>query len=196
MGKFGHRIDYQREQRDEDWCPADWQGEGKAGRGCIVAESLGAEPDSLNLNTKGNALGLLLRWEDARAVYEASVKAADKEFASIPRSNEALALFELGQLAESEKRTKVLMRKDPVFVDAKALLATLRYEQGDRAGAATVIGDLCRGDNGDVWCEQYSNVDIVIGRWTPKAVDAYRRLLAEPSIQRELKNTQQTFPTR
>ena len=45
-----------------------------------TAESLGSSPDALNLNAKGNALGLLLQWSDARAAYEASGDAADRSF--------------------------------------------------------------------------------------------------------------------
>ena len=104
-----------------------------------TAESLGSSPDALNLNAKGNALGLLLQWSDARAAYEASGDAADRSFASIPRSNEALALFELGSLPEAEKVARKLIRRDPNFKDGFALLAALRYAQGDTGGAAALV---------------------------------------------------------
>ena len=151
-----------------------------------TAESLGSSPDALNLNAKGNALGLLLQWSDARAAYEASGDAADRSFASIPRSNEALALFELGSLPEAEKVARKLIRRDPNFKDGFALLAALRYAQGDTGGAAALVNDLCAGASG--LCARYADVNIVLGRWSPKAVETYRKLLTEPSIQLELRN--------
>lgn len=107
------------------------------------AEALGGTPDALSLNTKGNALGLLLRWDEARATYAASASASPRDFESIPRSNEALVLFELGELGPAEKRAQTLLRRDPGFRDGQALLATLRYAQGDVGGAANAISDLC-----------------------------------------------------
>lgn len=152
------------------------------------AESLTSTPDALNLNTKGNALGLLQRWEDARATYSEATEAAPRDFESIPRSNEALVLFELGSLTEAERVARTLVRRDPGFRDGQALLATLRYEQGDKGGAASLIGELCSGANGSMWCSRYSTADVVLGRWTPRAVAAYRRLIEEPSVRLELKN--------
>ena len=125
-----------------------------------TAESLGSSPDALNLNAKGNALGLLLQWSDARAAYEASGDAADRSFASIPRSNEALALFELGSLPEAEKVARKLIRRDPNFKDGFALLAALRYAQGDTGGAAALVNDLCAGASG--LCARYADVNIVL----------------------------------
>ena len=147
-----------------------------------------ASPDALTLNSRGNALGLLLRWEDAAAAYALAASASRRDFESIPRSNEALALFELGELASAEKRARSLIRRDPNFKDGAALLAALRLEQGDPGGAASAVALLCSGPEGSAWCQRYSTVDVVMGRWSPRAVAAYRRLLKEPSVQLELKN--------
>lgn len=154
------------------------------------AKAVASSADPLLLNAQGNALGLSLRWEEARAAYSEATAASPRDFESIPRSNEALALFELGSLAEAEKTTRTLLRRDPGFRDGRALLAALRFEQSDRAGAATAVGELCDGAGGSMWCRRYSTVDVVLGRWTPKAVDAYRRLLAEPSIALEFRNAE------
>jgi len=54
-----------------------------------TAESLGSAPDALNLNAKGNAFGLLLKWSEAAGAYRESAAAAPRDFESIPRSNEA-----------------------------------------------------------------------------------------------------------
>ena len=152
------------------------------------AEALQQTPDALNLNTRGNALALLLRWEEARAAYSAAATASRRDFESIPRSNEALVLFELGDLQEAERVTKVLVRRDPQFRDGYALLAALRFELGSAGDAAVAINDLCAGLDGEVWCERYSTEEVILGRWTPKAVAAYKRMLREPSIQLELRN--------
>ena len=126
--------------------------------------------------------------QEARQAYSASATASRRDFESIPRSNEALALFELGDLKEAERTTRTLLRRDPQFKDGYALLAALRFEQDSKSDAATLISDLCSGLDGEQWCSRYSNIDVVVGRWTPSAVAAYRRLLAEPSIQLELRN--------
>ena len=152
------------------------------------AEALGGSGDALMLNSRGNALGLLLRWEDARAAYAASAAAAPKDFVSIPRSNEALALLQLGQLEQAEAVARRLVRRDPNFRDGSALLATLRSMQGDKAGAADAFSVVCDGRDGAAWCDRYSTEQVVLGRWTPKAVEAYRDLLGAPSIQLIIKN--------
>jgi tetratricopeptide (TPR) repeat protein len=151
--------------------------------------------DALTLNSRGNALGLLLRWEEAATAYAAASAASRRDFESIPRSNEALALFELGSLGEAERRVRTLIRRDPNFRDGTALLAALRLEQNDVGGAASAVNMLCSGADGPEWCRRYSNVEIVLGRWSPRAVAAYRRLLKEPSVQLELRNAQ-SFPGR
>lgn len=153
------------------------------------SESVGSQPDALNLNAKGNAFGLLLRWDDACAAYEASAAAAPKDFVSIPLGNEALALFELQKLPEVEGVTLRLLQTDPNFVDARAVRAILRYDQGDIGGAAVEIAKLCtKSEVGENFCNIYSSIDAVLGRWSPRAVATYRKLLTEPSIQRELRN--------
>ena len=126
-----------------------------------AAERIDGEtsPDPLTLNSRGNALGLLLRWDEAATAYAASAAASRRDFVSIPRSNEALALFQLGELAEAERRVRTLMRRDPNFRDATALLAALRIEQGDVGGAASAVSMLCSGADGGQWCKRYSTVD-------------------------------------
>lgn len=49
------------------------------------AEALGSR-DALLLNDRGNALGLLQRWEEARAAYGASADASPRDFEAIPRT--------------------------------------------------------------------------------------------------------------
>ena len=41
-----------------------------------------------------------------------------------------------------------------------------------------------------MWCTRYNSKDAVLGRWTPKAVAVFSKMLEEPSVQLELKNAQ------
>jgi len=152
-----------------------------------TAERLG-QADALLLNARGNAFGLLQQWTDAVDAYGAAVVLSARDFESIPASNQALALLELEETERAERVVRRIMRRDPGFVDALALLATIRWIQGDRGGTANAIATLCSGSNGGMWCERYSIDQVVLGRWTPLAVKAYRELLREPSIQLELRN--------
>ena len=147
------------------------------------AEALGSR-DALLLNDRGNALGLLQRWEEARAAYGASADASPRDFEAIPRSNEALVSFELGEEARAEREVRTLLRRDPAFKDGEALLAALQWSQGSKEYSQTVA-QLC---NEPGWCARYSTVDVVMGRWTPRAVEAWRGLLQEKAVQRELKD--------
>ena len=151
------------------------------------AEALGAA-DGILLNSRGNALGLLQRWGEARAAYAAATTLSPRDFESIPRSNEALALMQLEEPAQAEALVRRIMRRDPNFVDAFALLAAVRWMQGDPGGTARAIAQLCGGGDGRMWCARYSTEQVVLGRWTPRAVEAYRELLKEKSVQLELKN--------
>ena len=58
---------------------------------------------------------------------------------------------------------RTLLRRDPNFVDGTALLATLRWSQGDVAGATTAYASLC---DTPIWCETYASDAAVLGRWT------------------------------
>ena len=107
-----------------------------------------------------------------------------RDFEAIPRSNEALVSFELGEEARAEREVRTLLRRDPAFKDGEALLAALQWSQGSKEYSQTVA-QLC---NEPGWCARYSTVDVVMGRWTPRAVEAWRGLLQEKAVQRELKD--------
>ena len=152
------------------------------------ATALGSS-DALLLNAQGNALGLLLRWGEAREAYASATALSARDFESIPRSNEALTLLQLEQPEQAEKLARNLLRRDPNFVDAQALLATIRWSQRDMGGAAAELSALCdRPTDGQQWCERYSTVDVVLGRWPPRAVATYRDLLMQPSVALIFKN--------
>lgn len=158
-----------------------------------AAEALG-DDDPISLNNRGNALSVLLRWEEAAQSYDRAVAAAAKAktSTSIAAANRAQVAIELGDLEDAERRTVVLLRKDPNFLDARALLAAVRYTRGDSNGAEESFAQLCRptisspnrfrpptpGIGGTDWCELYSKSEILQGRWTPSAIAAYDAFLA------------------
>ena len=82
------------------------------------------------------------------------------------------------------RAVRTLLRRDPAFKDGEALLAALQWSQGSKEYSQTVA-QLC---NEPGWCARYSTVDVVMGRWTPRAVEAWRGLLQEKAVQRELKD--------
>jgi len=154
------------------------------------AEAIEGAGDALSLNTRGNALALLLRWEEAQKEYARAADVARRDFESIPRSNLALVQFQLGALADAERTANKLVRRDPGFRDGFALLAALRLEQDDVAGAVRAFDGVCAGSDGGMWCNRYSTEEVVMGRWTPRAVDSYRKLLKLDAIKREIRNAQ------
>lgn len=136
--------------------------------------------NELLANARGNALALLQRWEEAHTAYAASVDLSPRDFESIPLSNCALTSFELRKDEQAEKEALRLTRRDPTFVDGFALLAVIRYDRGDVSGAVAAFDNVCKESQ---WCERYSTDSVVLGRWTPRAVAAFRKLLRDPAVQ-------------
>ena len=98
--------------------------------------------------------------------------------------------IELGDLKDAARRTENLLRRDPNFVDGRALLAAIRYKLGDANGAEESYAQLCvpgvksqrgavftDGIGGSDWCELYASTDVVKGRWTPATIEAYEAFL-------------------
>jgi tetratricopeptide (TPR) repeat protein len=151
--------------------------------------------DTLTLNNLGNAQAVLLRWSDAADSYQRSLDAAlaskrDRGLASIPASNRAQVAVELGDLKDAARRTENLLRRDPNFVDGRALLAAVRYKLGDANDAEAAYAQLCvpgvksqsgviltDGIGGSDYCELYATSDVVKGRWTPTTIEAYEAFL-------------------
>lgn len=152
------------------------------------------DASSISLNNLGNAQAAMLRWDRAADAYDRATAAAIKSQASvsIAVANRAQVAMELDDLADAEKRVATLLRKDPNFLDGRALMAAIKYARGDAAGAEASFASLCRptvsapnqfnapikGLGGTDWCELYSSRDIVLGRWTPKATAAYDAFLS------------------
>jgi len=162
------------------------------------ASALG-DRDALSLNNLGNALGVLLRWPEAADAYDRAAAAAfdakTAATASLARQNRAQVALELGDWADAESRVVALVRRDPNFLDGRALLAAIKFRRGDKDGAEEAFAAICRpavsspnrftpptrGLGGTDWCEAYASRDIVTGRWTPTATEAYDAFLASRS---------------
>ena len=155
------------------------------------AEALG-ESDSISLNNRGNVYLVFQNWNKAAECYDRAMRAGQKEktSVSIPSENRALVAMELGDLIDAQKRIETLLRRDPNFLDGKALLAAVKFKNGDTNGAEQSFAQLCRpavsspnqfqntpGIGGTDFCELYSNPNFVLDRWTPTAVQAFSDFL-------------------
>lgn len=165
------------------------------------------ERDPVLLDQRGIALSLLRRWPEAIEAYQDSARLSPGTFASIPRQSIALTLFELGEDEAAARQAENLLRKDPECIDARALLAAIRWERGDEGGAETAWTEICEGvtpaaatnllgqvvqdaglslgiskyiprNGGYTFCKMYSSMDAVSLRWPPRAQAVYRRFLS------------------
>ena len=112
-----------------------------------------------------NAETGLGQWEQALKdyTYAASLRG---DFVA-PQLGRALGLYELGEEKEASEYFKALTIKYPLFADAQAALAVIRFHDGDIDNAL---------DSWEIALEQdsrYADIDWVktIRRWPPKLVD-------------------------
>ena len=95
---------------------------------------LSKESDNFSaLYNYANVEGSLSNWEGARDLFSKAAK-YNTGFA-MARSSKALAEYQLGNIDESEKELKKLIRRYPTFVDARAALTALYWSKG-RIGEA------------------------------------------------------------
>jgi len=112
-----------------------------------------------------------------------------------------------GEDEAAARQAENLLRKDPECIDARALLAAIRWERGDEGGAETAWTEICEGvkpaaatnllgqvvsdaglslgiskyiprNGGYTFCKMYSSMDAVSLRWPPRAQAVYRRFLS------------------
>ena len=81
----------------------------------------------------GNVMGSMDNWIEAKRFF--SQAASEDNAIAMARSSEALAIYQLGDLEEAEKKMRVLIRKYPLFADARAALSALLWRKGS-AGEA------------------------------------------------------------
>ena len=86
------------------------------------------EPRASALYNLGNVQGSLGDWQEARRCFEAA-SVARPGFA-MARSSAALAAFQLGDKAGAERELRNLIRRYPLFADARAALTALLWQKG------------------------------------------------------------------
>ncbi len=129
--------------------------------------------DASALYNLGNVAGSLGEWPAARDCF-AEAALARPGFA-MARSSAALAAFQQGDLEEAERELRNLIRRYPLFADARAGLTALLWSKGARGEAeshwAAASGLDPRYRQGE-WLQQ-------IRRWPPvpiQALDQFLRL--------------------
>ena len=134
-----------------------------------------AEGDELRasaLYNLGNVEGSRGDWPAARACF---VTAADtRPGFAMARSSAALAAFQLGDLAEAERELRSLIRRYPLFADARAALTALLWRRG-ASGEAESNWAAASGLD-----PRYRQPEWLLQtrRWPPEPVQALQQFLA------------------
>ena len=76
----------------------------------------------------GNVMGSMGNWIEAKKLF--SQAASSNNVIAMARSSEALAIYQLGDLELAEKKIRILIRKYPLFADARAALSALLWRKG------------------------------------------------------------------
>ena len=75
-----------------------------------------------------NVMGSMDNWIEAKRLF--SQAASSNNAIAMARSSEALAIYQLGDLELAEKKIRLLIRKYPLFADARAALSALLWRKG------------------------------------------------------------------
>ena len=75
-----------------------------------------------------NVMGSMDNWIEAKKFF--SQAAASNNAMAMARSSEALAIYQLGDIELAEKKIRILIRKYPLFADARAALSALLWCKG------------------------------------------------------------------
>ncbi len=76
----------------------------------------------------GNVMGSMDNWIEAKKLF--SQAASSNNAIAMARSSEALAIYQLGDYELAEKKIRILIRKYPLFADARAALSALLWRKG------------------------------------------------------------------
>ncbi len=76
----------------------------------------------------GNVMGSIDNWIEAKRLF--SEAASSDNPVAMARSSEALAIYQLGDLELAEEKLRILIRKYPLFADARAALSALLWCKG------------------------------------------------------------------
>jgi len=131
-----------------------------------------AEPRASALYNLGNVKGSLGDWQAARASFEAAAEA--RPGFAMARSSAALAAFQLGDLETAERQLRALIRRYPLFADARAGLTALLWRQGSRGEAESHWAAASGLD------PRYRQREWLLSmrRWPPVPVEALQQFLA------------------
>ena len=120
----------------------------------------------------GNVMGSMNNWSEAKRLF--SQAASSNNAIAMARSSEALAIYQLGNLELAEKKIRILIRKYPLFADARAALSALLWRKGF-TGEAESNWNAAAGL--DI---RYRDKDwlLNIRRWPPKPINDLITFLA------------------
>jgi len=76
----------------------------------------------------GNVMGSIDNWIEAKKLF--SQASSSNNAIAMASSSEALAIYQLGDLELAEKKIRILIRKYPLFADARAALSALLWRKG------------------------------------------------------------------
>jgi tetratricopeptide (TPR) repeat protein len=130
------------------------------------------DPDDPSaLYNLGNVKGSLADWEGARRCFQAAALA--RPSFALARSSAALTAFQLGELEEAERELRNLIRRYPLFADARAGLTALLWRRGARGEAESHWAAASGLDS------RYRQRDwlLHIRRWPPEPVEALAQFL-------------------
>ena len=130
------------------------------------------EPRASALYNLGNVQGSLGDWQEARRCFEAA-SLARPGFA-MARSSAALAAFQLGDKAGAERELRNLIRRYPLFADARAALTALLWQKG-ASGEAESNWAAASGLDPRYWQQEWLRSTR---RWPPVPVEALAQFLA------------------
>ena len=132
----------------------------------------GRPADASALYNLGNVQGSRGDWSAARDSFQAAADA--RPGFAMARSSAALAAFQLGQLEPAERELRALIRRYPLFADARAGLTALLWRRG-ASGEAESHWAAASGLD-----PRYRQPEwlLQIRRWPPEPVSALEGFLA------------------
>ena len=130
------------------------------------------EPRASALYNLGNVLGSQGDWPAARSSFVAAADA--RPGFAMARSSAALSAFELGELDAAERELRALIRRHPLFADARAALTALLWRQGSR-GEAESHWAAASGLDPRYRQEEWL---LSVRRWPPVPIEALQQFLA------------------
>jgi len=127
--------------------------------------------DASALYNRGNVQGSRGDWQAARDSFVAAADA--RPGFAMARSSAALAAFQLGDLTDAERELRSLIRRYPLFADARAGLTALLWHRGARGEAESHWAAASGLD------PRYRQSDwlLEVRRWPPQAVTALERFV-------------------